>query len=169
MNLARLIDQMPKAIDDAQQGIDNVARIIVAMKEFSHPGTAVPTALDINRVLESTVVVSKCEWKYVAEVELDLDPHTPSIAGFANELQQVFLNLVVNAAHAVEARGKTDEQFRGKIRVASSYRGDRCLVTVNDNGCGIPANIRNRVYDPFFTTKAVGKGTGQGWPSLIKS
>lgn len=162
VNLTRLIDQMPKAIDDAQQGIDNVARIIVAMKEFSHPGTALPTALDINRVLESTVVVSKCEWKYVAEVELSLDPQTPSIAGFANELQQVFLNLVVNAAHAVEARGRADEEFQGKIRVTSSYQNDRCLVTIEDNGCGIPHNIRNRVYDPFFTTKEVGKGTGQG-------
>ena len=162
VNLKRLISQLPDAVRDANQGVENITRIVHAMKEFSHPGNDKPTSVNINQALESTVVVSRSEWKYVAELETDFAQATPSISGYAHQLQQVFLNLIVNAAHAVDARRQIDEDFKGKIRVTTSCLGSQCLVSIQDNGCGIPLSIRNRIYDPFFTTKSVGKGTGQG-------
>lgn len=162
VNLKRLIEHLPGAVRDAHQGVQSVTRIVYAMKEFSHPGSDNPTLVNINQALESTVVVSRSEWKYVAELETDFGTNMPSVPGYAHELQQVFLNLIVNAAHAVETRRQADEHFQGKIRVTTICMDNRCLISIQDNGCGIPRSIRNRVYDPFFTTKGVGKGTGQG-------
>ncbi len=162
VNLARMLDQLPRAVDDAQRGVQNVARIVLAMKEFSHPGYDKPTPLDINQILDSAVVVSKSEWKYVADVVTDFDRSLPAVSGYSNDLQQVFLNLIVNAAHAVESSRREDQFDKGIIRVSTSYADHRCRVSIQDNGCGIPKKIQHRIYDPFFTTKAIGKGTGQG-------
>ncbi len=162
INLQSLLDQLPKAVVDVEQGIENVVRIVQAMKELSHPGTETPAGLDIHRILESASVVSRSEWKHIATIETKFDPNPPYLVGFANQLQQVFLNLIVNATHAVDARRKLDESHQGKILLSTMTMKDRFVISVQDNGCGIPDEIRTRVYDPFFTTKGIGKGTGQG-------
>lgn len=162
INWRRELEQLPSAINDVEQGIENVVRIVQAMKELSHPGTETPTALDIHRILESAVVVARSEWKRVATVEMAFAPNPPCLLGFANQLQQVILNLLVNATHAVEARYKGDCTLPGRIRIATQCSKDRFLISIEDNGCGIPEKIRDRVFEPFFTTKGVGKGTGQG-------
>lgn len=161
-SLARLREHLPKAIEDSLQGVSNVARIVQGMKEFSHPGSDSPLAVDLNRALESAVVVSKSEWKYCATVQAELDQSLPAVMGFAQELQQVFLNLLVNAAHAIDAQRKMDTEREGHISITTSHHQQRCQVAIRDNGCGIPEPIRNRIFDPFFTTKEIGKGTGQG-------
>jgi signal transduction histidine kinase len=155
-----MLDQIPPALTQALEGVERVGSIIRAMKEFAHPGVESFTMVDLNRVIESTVMVARNEWKYVANVELDLDPTLPSIQGNPGELSQVILNLVVNSAQAIEQKFKDSE--KGSILIATRSDATCVTITVSDNGCGIPDKIRNSVFDPFFTTKGVGVGTGQG-------
>jgi two-component system, NtrC family, sensor kinase len=132
--------EIPHAIEQSLDGLQRVATIVRAIKEFSHPGWEEKKGIDLNKALESTVTVAKNEWKYVAEV---------------------FLNLVINASHAIAdlVRG-TDR--RGQITISTRRDGDWAEVSVGDTGGGIPKEISSRIFEPFFTTKAVGQGTGQG-------
>jgi two-component system NtrC family sensor kinase len=99
-------------------------------------------------------------YKYIAEVETDFED-IPAIMANGGELNQVFLNLVVNAAHAIES-AMADGAEPGKIVLRARQDHDDVLVSVSDTGCGIPDDVAARVFDPFFTTKEVGRGTGQG-------
>lgn len=156
-------DEIPKAIRQSLDGVARVSRIVSAMKEFSHPGTEAQERIDLNRAIENTLTVSRNEWKYVAELHTDLDPGLPLVPCFPGELNQVVLNLVVNAAHAIaDATGGMDSGHKGLIRVSTRIEGSDVVIRVSDNGSGIPEAIRARVFEPFFTTKPVGKGTGQG-------
>lgn len=155
-------EEAGRATAGALEGVGHVARIVHAMKVLAHQDDAgTPTLVDVNRLLESVVTLAKSETKYVAEVVLELGD-VPHVLGFANDLSQVFLNLVINAAHAVaDARG--DSRQRGVIRIRTQADGDgNVVVAVADTGCGIPDAIRARIFEPFFTTKEVGRGTGQG-------
>jgi signal transduction histidine kinase len=156
-----LRDEVPKAIEQLLDGVDHVARIVLAMKEFSHPGPVEKTPVDINRAIESTVLVSKGEWKYLAELTTDFDQDLPPVPCLAGEFNQVILNLIVNAAHAIADVVK-DSGGRGKIHITTRRAGTAVEIRVSDTGCGIPKAIQSKVFDPFFTTKPVGKGTGQG-------
>ena len=153
--------EAPMAIAELEQGVAQVSRIVGAMKEFSHPGQVEKRAIDLNRALDSVIVVSKNEWKYVAEMKRDFDPELPLVPCVAGEINQVFLNLVINAAHAI-GDAVPDKDHRGVITISTRRNGDWAEVRVRDTGTGIPEAIRARVFDPFFTTKEVGKGTGQG-------
>jgi len=160
-DLAYLDDEIPKSIKESLEGIHRTARIVGALKEFSHPGDETKTPVDLNRAIDSTLTVSRNEWKYVAELELDFDPSLPPVPCFPSELNQVILNLVINATHAIsEVVG--DRPAKGRITVRTRADGDWVEIRVEDTGTGIPEAIRDRVFDPFFTTKPVGKGTGQG-------
>jgi PAS domain S-box-containing protein len=156
-----LRDEVPKAIEQLLEGVDHVARIVRAMKEFSHPGQVEKAAVDINHAIESTILVSKNEWKYVADVTTDLDRELPPVACLAGEFNQVILNLIVNAAHAI-ADANQETGGRGAIHISTRKAGPCVEIRVKDTGCGIPKAIQSKVFDPFFTTKPVGKGTGQG-------
>ncbi|CAA7619581.1 Signal transduction histidine kinase [Candidatus Terasakiella magnetica] len=154
-----LLAEVPAAVAESLDGVAQIARIVLSMKEFSHPGTSTKTMTDMNRALDSTLTVSRNVWKHAAEMERDFDLSLPPVLCHAGELNQVFLNLIVNAAHAIEMSGKP---LPGKITVSSSHEGDHVVIKVADNGIGVPEAIRERIFDPFFTTKDVGKGTGQG-------
>jgi signal transduction histidine kinase len=132
------------------------------MKEFSHPGVKEKTALDINDAIEHTLTVSRNEWKYVAEVEIDLDPELPKIICLPGEINQVFLNLIVNAAQAIASENENGKNGRGIIRVQTKRDGSWVEIRVSDTGPGIPDHVKPHIFEPFFTTKDVGKGTGQG-------
>ena len=156
-----LQDEVPKAIRESLDGIERISVIVRALKDFSHPGVEGMTATDVNRILESTATVARNEWKYVADLDLDLCPSLPPILCLPGELGQVALNLIVNASHAIADRmANTGE--KGHIKISTAYDGEYVTVRISDNGGGIPASVRERVFDPFFTTKEVGKGTGQG-------
>ncbi len=159
--LEYLRKEVPVAITQLIEGVNQVARIVRAMKEFSHPGPLDIAAVDINRAIESTILVSKHEWKFVAEVTTNLDPNLPLVPCVAGELNQVILNLIVNAAHAIADVVK-DSGRLGRIRISTRQRDSVVEISVADTGTGIPDGIQSRVFDPFFTTKPVGKGTGQG-------
>ena len=153
--------EMPKAIEQANDGVQRVAKIVRAMKEFSHPDAAEKSAVDINRAIETTVTVARNEWKYVAEVRTELDEKLPAVPCYAGELNQVVLNLIINAAHAIRDVVRDSGQ-KGLITIRTCNKTDMAEISVSDSGTGIPEAIRSRVFDPFFTTKEVGKGTGQG-------
>ncbi|MFN8176839.1 MAG: ATP-binding protein [bacterium] len=154
-----LLAEIPRAIEQTLEGVDRVATIVRAMKEFSHPGSE-KTSTDLNRAIATTVTVARNEWKYVADVETALDPNLRPVECIAGELNQVILNMVVNAAHAIADVG--DKGRKGLIRIVTRDTEQGAEIEITDNGKGIPASIRPRIFDPFFTTKAVGKGTGQG-------
>ena len=132
------------------------------MKEFSHPGCSEKEQVNINRAIESTATVARNEWKYVADVEFDLDPDLPAVPCLLGDFNQVVLNLIVNAAHAIADEISDDGEERGKITVTTRSVGDCVEIRIKDTGTGIPEDIQKRIFDPFFTTKEVGKGTGQG-------
>ena len=161
VNWHSLGEQIRGALSDAEDGVKHVSRIVGALKEFSHPGGAETAPVDLNRALESTISVARHEWKYVATLDTDFDPNLGVIWGLAGDLNQVFLNLLINAAQAVAGQFQRSGEL-GRITVATRRCGDYTRVTVTDTGGGIPASIRQRVFDPFFTTKGVGQGTGQG-------
>jgi len=160
-NIDYLRGEVPKAIEQLLSGVNHVAGIVRAMKDFSHPGPIEKMPLDINQVIQTTALVSKNEWKYVAELTMDLDPDLPAVPCLGGEINQVFLNLIVNAAHAIGEVVKDSGQL-GRIHITTRSTGELVEIRVIDTGCGIPQPIRGRVFDPFFTTKPVGKGTGQG-------
>lgn len=159
-DLAFLADKTPEALSLANQGLSRMATIVRAMKEFSYADAADTLPLDVNQAIHNTLIIAKSEYRAFADVETELG-EVPHVQCRASEIAQVFLNLVVNAAHAIEERVRgTDE--RGLIKVRSAEVDGGVEVTVSDNGIGIPEHVRERLYDPFFTTKPVGKGTGQG-------
>lgn len=161
-DLPYLFEQIPTAIRETLEGIERVTKIVRAMKEFSHPGNREKSLADLNKAIESTVTVARNEWKYVADLELDLDPALPLVPCFLGEFNQAILNLVINAAHAIGDVVKQTSGPKGKITVRTRGEGDAVEVRVTDTGTGIPEAIRPRIFEPFFTTKDVGKGTGQG-------
>jgi PAS domain S-box-containing protein len=156
-----LKEEIPRALNQSLEGVDRVAKIVRAMKEFSHPARE-KTATDLNRAIQSTVTVASNEWKYVAEIEMDLDTNLPSVHCSPAEFNQVVLNMIVNAAHAIADVVGDGGKGKGKIRVRTRPDGEYALVEISDSGIGMPAHIQQRIFDPFFTTKEVGKGTGQG-------
>ncbi|MEK6642283.1 MAG: PAS domain S-box protein [Planctomycetota bacterium] len=153
-------EEIPKAIEQSLEGLERVATLVRAMKDFSHPGSENKTPADINKAIESTVTVCRNRWKYAADLELKLEQDLPLVPCRVAEMNQVILNLIVNAADAIME--KHGEGTKGLIRVSTCASGDSVELRVQDNGGGIPEALRNRIFDPFFTTKEVGKGTGQG-------
>jgi len=156
-----LKEEIPRALNQSLEGVDRVAKIVRAMKEFSHPARE-KTATDLNRAIQSTITVASNEWKYVAEIEMDLDPNLPSVHCSPAEFNQVVLNMVVNAAHAIGDVVGDGGKGKGKIKVKTRPDGEWAVIEISDSGCGMPPHIQQRIFDPFFTTKEVGKGTGQG-------
>ena len=161
-DLDYLSAEIPKAIEQAIEGIGRVAKIVRAMKEFSHPGSEQKRAVNLNKAIEATVTIARNEWKYVADMELHFDPNLPLVPCLAGEINQVLLNLIVNAAQAIAEAQRAGAGIRGTIEITTLHDGDWVEVQIRDTGAGIPDNVRDKIFDPFFTTKPVGKGTGQG-------
>jgi PAS domain S-box-containing protein len=161
-DLEYLCREIPRAIEQSAEGVSRVATIVRAMKEFSHPSGEDMQEIDINHAIQSTLTVSRNEWKYGAEMETDFDAELPMVRCLAGEFNQVILNLVVNAAHAIGDMLKKDGGQKGRITVSTRRDGEWVEIRVKDTGTGIPKAIHSKVFTPFFTTKEVGKGTGQG-------
>jgi PAS domain S-box-containing protein len=157
-----LLEEIPKAVAQSLEGVERVAKIVRSMKEFSHPNGESFQAVDLNHAIESTLTVSRNEWKYVAEAVTEFDSTLPLVTCLPGDINQVVLNLIVNAAHAIEERVGDGGNGKGRIVVRTRLDGDWVEIRVEDNGTGIPKEIQARIYDPFFTTKPVGRGTGQG-------
>jgi signal transduction histidine kinase len=148
--------RMDRAFERAHSGVSRVTNIVAALKLFSHPRNELGP-LDVNACLTTTLTVATPELKHVATVETALGD-LPPVIGHAGDLNQVFLNLLVNAAHAIADANRD----HGRIAVRTQRRGERVEIAIADTGCGIPPAIHARIFDPFFTTKEPGRGTGQG-------
>lgn len=155
-----LRDEAPKAIEQSLEGLERVASIVGAMKEFAHPGEDEKTPTDINKAIRTTLAVCRNRWKYVAELDLDLLSSLPAVPCLPAQFNQVVLNLVCNAADALVE--KYGSEKKGCIRIITRCVDSGVEVLIADNGPGVPESLRHRIFDPFFTTKQVGKGTGQG-------
>ena len=151
-----LREEVPSAVRQSLEGVDRVATLVRAMKTFSHPGQAAQSPADINEAILATLTVARTQTKYVADVRVDLG-ELPLVVCTLGDLNQVFLNLIVNAADAIEDKGRL-----GHIEVSTRVEDDDVLVSVSDTGTGIPEDALPRIFDPFFTTKEVGRGTGHG-------
>jgi two-component system NtrC family sensor kinase len=162
LDLDYLREEVPLALEQTLKGVDRVAEIVKSMKIFFHPGEKEKTYENINEAIENTLTVSSNEWKYVAEIDSNLDPDLPQVPCFPGELNQVFLNMVINAAQAISDRVKLEENTKGLIRIQTRKVENDVEISFSDSGSGIPKEVQDKIFDPFFTTKAVGKGTGQG-------
>lgn len=161
IDLEYIQEEIPKAIKQTLDGVDRVATIVRAMKEFSHPGSDEKTLTDINKAVDSTATVARNVWKYHAEMQLELDASLPPVYCIPGPINEVILNIIVNAAHAIAERVDASDG-KGLIRITTGCEGDWGVIRIADSGTGIPETVREHVFDPFFTTKDVGRGTGQG-------
>jgi signal transduction histidine kinase len=160
-NVDFLMQEIPLALSQSVDGIARISTIVTAMKRFSHPGSDQRDAININEALQTTALISRNEWKYHAELVFDLDEDLPLVPGYANDLNQVFLNVLVNGSQAIE-QVVAGTGGMGTLTISTRHRGDWVEIRFRDTGCGIPPEHLPRIFDPFFTTKPVGKGTGQG-------
>ena len=158
-DIAFLRHEVPRAIERTIEGTERVATIVRAMKEFSHPDSSEKVVADVNRALQTTLMIARNEYKYLATVDLQCG-ELPELMCNVGELSQVFLNLIVNSAHALADAGR--DTATGKITIKTRAVDKWAEFSFEDNGIGIPQDIINKIYDPFFTTKEVGRGTGQG-------
>jgi two-component system, NtrC family, sensor kinase len=153
-------ENAPAALESALDGVLRISTIVGAMKEFAHPDQKEKSPTDLNHALQTTLTIARNEYKHVADVETELGD-LPPVPCHLNDMNQVFLNLIVNAAHAIsDAVGSSGG--RGRIRVRTTREGDDARIEISDTGCGIPPEIHDRLFEPFFTTKEVGRGSGQG-------
>ncbi|MBU0945399.1 MAG: PAS domain-containing protein [Proteobacteria bacterium] len=156
-----LKEEVPTAFSQTQEGVDRVIKLVQGLKGFAHSDSNhAKQAMDINTIIENTLVVSRNEYKYVADIETHFNT-IPMIMVYPGDIGQVILNLIVNAAHAIgDATAESEE--KGCIRIETCQQGNEIVITITDTGTGIPDSVKNRIFDPFFTTKEVGKGSGQG-------
>lgn len=157
-----VLREFPKAMEQSLEGTERISHIVQAMREFSHPGGGHKIPTDINHALLSTIEVTRNAWKNVADLDLNLNPNLPLVDCLPAELNQSFLNILVNAVDAIREVVGEDPVEKGKIRIETLLEEPWVEIRISDTGCGIPEKIINRIFDPFFTTKEIGKGTGQG-------
>ena len=157
-DLAYLRERLPVAFERTSDGIRRIGDIVRAMRDFAHPGSGGHEPIDLNAAVRNTLVVVRSEYRDVADVETDL-ADLPAVPANGSEINQVLINLLVNAAHSIADSGTGE---RGTIRIATRGLEDAVALSISDTGCGIPEDVRSRIFDPFFTTKEVGRGIGQG-------
>ena len=154
--------EVPKAISQSLEGIRRMTKILGAMRRFSHPGGGEREEVDLNEALDATITVAQHQIKEIADVQTYYQPDLPRVECYCDELNQVFLNLIVNATHAIRDASTQGTRHRGKLTIRTRQIDQDVQIEIQDNGSGIPLDVRDRVFDPFFTTKQVGEGTGQG-------
>jgi len=158
-----LLEEAPQALEQSLHGMTQVASIVKAIKEFSHPGVTEKTPTDLNALITTTLTVARNQWKYVATSQTDLALDLPAIPVLPSEINQVLLNLIVNAADAIEDSVKAGANAGlGVIHVTTSATSTHVEISVSDTGSGMSEEVAARIFDPFFTTKETGKGSGQG-------
>jgi signal transduction histidine kinase len=150
----------PDALDRALEGISRVGSIVRSMTEFAHPDSRTKADVDINRSIRTTLNMARNEYKTVAELETDFGD-IPTVHCHAGDINQVVLNLLLNAAHAI-SDAVEGTSAKGRIGVRTRVIGGYVEISITDTGGGIPEDVRGRIFEPFVTTKEVGRGTGQG-------
>lgn len=160
-DLDYLLDELPDAVNETTQGIEQIVNIVQSMKELSHPGKGQNTWTNLNRVIENAMMISKNEWKYVAELERDLDPNLPTFQCNPDSWIQMLINFILNSVHSIEERQLTNPA-PGLIKIGTRWLDNQIELKILDNGTGVSEETKSQMFKPFYTTKKVGKGTGQG-------
>jgi PAS domain S-box-containing protein len=153
IDLEFLFEDFPQLIEESQEGALRIRKIVGDLKDFAHPGEEQRLAADINQGLDTTINIAWNEIKYKAKLIKDYGD-IPPVTCYPQQINQVFMNLLVNAAQALEKDGQ--------ILVKTRHVDGHVVIQISDNGCGIPEAIKPKIFDPFFTTKEIGKGTGLG-------
>ena len=153
LDLQYILEDSQELLDETLGGLSRIQSIVKNLKNFSRPDTEDDCEFDLNECILSTLTLVNNEIKYKAEVSLALTP-VPKIIGQPGSMGQVILNLLINASHAI--------QERGNITVSSEHRDNEIIFSVKDDGCGIEEKNLLRIFDPFFSTKDTGSGTGLG-------
>jgi signal transduction histidine kinase len=159
-DLSYLRDNLSGSAVLALDGLQRIADIVAATKDFAYPHQKEKVVTDINKAIESTLIISNSHTRYVALVVCELG-QLPEVRCHRGELNQVILNLIVNAAHAIGDVVK-DTGNRGTITIKTWAETDRVRFSISDTGTGMTPEVLEKIYEPFFTTKPVGMGTGQG-------
>ncbi|MBI9045567.1 MAG: PAS domain S-box protein [Anaerolineaceae bacterium] len=162
VDLDYLIEEIPLAIQGSLSGLERISRIVRSMKQFSHPGGGEKTLADLNKAIENTINVTRNEWKYTAEMVTNFDQNLPLIPCLLGEFNQVILNLIINASQTIQEKITEGIDQKGKIIIGTHQLDDLVEIRITDTGAGIPEKYQDKIFDPFFTSKDVGKGTGQG-------
>lgn len=157
-----LLTEIPDALHDSKQGIEHIIGIVRSVNQFSHPSNNKMTSANLNEAVRNAVTITTNEWKYYADVKLNLDQDLPHVPCIVDQIHQVIINLIINAAHAIIPKLKSGEFEKGVITLGTSFDDSWITLTCSDNGTGIPEAVRDLIFKPFFTTKEIGKGTGQG-------
>jgi len=155
-------EQIPLAFEQTIEGLQRVILIVSAMKRLSHASNGQRDSVDMIDIINTTSVVSRNEWKYVADMQIDVTPQMPPVPCIRDDIYSVLLNIIINAAHAIASQVEAGRYEKGLIQIRARALADCVRITIVDNGCGIADTARGRVFEPFYSTKAVGKGTGQG-------
>ena len=157
-----LVESVPEALEAVEGGMERVSKVVRALKDVGSAGLMTRQPIDVNELLESTLVVTGSHYEAIADVKRNL-ADVPMVEADPGQLSQVFIQLIINAAEAIETVVGDDKQAdRGVIQVSTSHEDDQVAIEILDTGCGVPDKIRDRIFDPFFTTKGVGKNMGQG-------
>ncbi|MBB64866.1 MAG: hypothetical protein CMO81_07350 [Waddliaceae bacterium] len=163
VDLEYLEKEVPDSIDQTLEGIQSISAIVSALKIFSHPGTSNKELHKVSAILSNLVDVTRSEWKYIAKVSGNFQESSLCIPCYRNELNQVIINIIINASQAIEEQFKLSDRTKlGNILINVSEQKGYAEIRINDDGPGIPESIQKRIFEPFFTTKDVGTGTGQG-------
>jgi signal transduction histidine kinase len=150
----RLLADLEMLLANIREGARRTSQIVGDLKNFARPGTAEWKAIDIHESIDSTLTLLYSEYKHQIEVIRDYQPDLPLVPCSPGQLNQVFMNLLLNAAQAIEGSGQ--------VRITTRKIAEQLHIIIGDSGTGIPDEIRDRIFEPFFSTKPVGQGTGLG-------
>lgn len=159
VDAATLFGDTARAVNHVLEGSERVAKLVAAMRDFGRPDGELRTPTDLEQALATVLSVARPEYAPVADIATDFGG-LPLVNCNPAPMNQVFLSLIANAARAVERR--TRRETRGTITIRTRVEGNHAVVSVEDDGCGIPEAIRGRIFEPFFSTEEVGRGTGLG-------
>jgi len=160
-------EEIPAAINESIEGLDRISSIVLSVKKFSHPEFNESQSVDVNSEIRNTINISRNEWKYHAELVTEFDENIPNLVCVASDFNQIILNLIVNAAHAIQEKFRLTNS-KGTIFVSTLHDKNNIKITIADNGSGMPDKVKDKIFNPFFTTKEVGKGTGMGLAIVLK-
>lgn len=162
-------EQIPEALGQIVEGLQRVILIVAGMKRLSRASDEEVVEVDLQEVIDTACLVSRNEWKYCAQVRTHFEGESMQVQSKPQELYTILLNLLINSAHAIQTEIDRGRYHRGQIDIRAQVESAGFYLGVDDNGCGIDPKIKQRIFQPFFTTKPVGQGTGQGLAILKTS
>ncbi len=162
--LADVEENLPVALNDIMVGINRINQLITAMKGFVYPRRENKEFADVNEAVEAALVLSRREWRKEVQITKELDPVLPLVLCYLDEITQAVLNIILNSIYAVKQASQIKIIQQGEIFIKTAHLGRNVALMITDNGTGMTEEVKEKILEPFFTTKEVGEGTGQGLP-----